>query len=103
MEPDSSEGTTLKSFKTQNGSSTDWLGFDNGQRSLPGNMPANLFAYESATNPEIQNRITTLGRELNKDWAPVSGISMPDQRFSIGFNKDSILRINHSEYYSSYI
>jgi hypothetical protein len=82
-----SEGTTNKTFNSQKGSSTDWLGIDNGSRSLPGSMPANLFAYESATNPEIQNRITAIGRELNKDWSPVSTTAIPDQRFSLGFSK----------------
>ncbi len=82
-----SEGTTLKAFNTQKGGRTDWLGFDNGSRALPGNMPANLFMYESATNPEIQNRITELGRALNNDWSPVSMKALPDQRFSLGFNK----------------
>jgi hypothetical protein len=82
-----SEGTTLKTFNSQKGGSTDWIGFDNGLRSLPGSMPPNLFAYEAATNPEILNRITTIGRELNKDWAPVLTTARPDQRFSVGFNK----------------
>ena len=50
-------------------------------------MPSHLNQYESATNPEIQNRITALGRELNKTWSPVSGRAYPDQRVSLGFNK----------------
>ncbi len=66
------EGTTFKNFEKYKGSSTDWLGFDNGYRSLPKDMPANLVTYEAASNPEIQNRITQLGRELTKNWSPVS-------------------------------
>jgi len=80
------EGTTFDTFKKYKGSSTDWLGFDNGLRSLPKSMPSNLVTYETATNPEIQNRITELGRDLNKSWSPVSGTANTDQRFSMGFN-----------------
>ena len=44
---------------------TDWLGYDNGSRALPADMPSHLNEYESATNPAIKEKITTLGRELN--------------------------------------
>jgi len=60
------QGTTFENFKKYKGSSTDWLGFDNGYRSLPRDMPSHLNVYESATNTDIQNRITELGRELIK-------------------------------------
>jgi len=63
------------------------LGFDNGFRALPARMPSHLNDYESATNPEIQNRITDLGREMNKTWAPVSGKAYADQRASFGFSR----------------
>ena len=66
---------------------SDLIGFGNRFRSLPKDMPSTLSHYESATNPEIQNKITELGRELNKTWLPVSGNASPDQRVSIGFNK----------------
>lgn len=82
-----SEGTTMKSVQQYKGSSSDWLGFDNGSRALPKDMPANLESYELATNPDIQNRITTLGRELNKNWSTTAATARPDQRFSLGFNK----------------
>jgi TonB-dependent receptor len=81
------QGTTFESLSKYQKSSTDWLGFDNGYRALPKSMPANLNEYESATNPEIQNRITTLGKELNKSWSPLSGKAYADQRLSFGFNK----------------
>ena len=50
-------------------------------------MPSHLFEYESATNPEIQSRITELGRELNKTWSPVNATAGLDKRFSFGFNR----------------
>jgi len=81
------QGTTNESFKGYNGNNNDLFGFGNGYRSLPGNMPSHLNQYESATNPEIQNKITDLGRELNKTWVPVTVKAYPDQRFSLGFNR----------------
>ncbi len=81
------EGTTFESLRKYQNSSTDWLGFDNGFRALPKEMPANLNEYESATNPAIQSRISDLGKNLNRTWSPVSGTASPDQRFALGFNK----------------
>jgi len=81
------EGTTNKSFKSYQGNNNDLFGFGNGFRSLPKDMPANLNDYETASNPDIQNKITDLGKELNKTWAPVSANAGPDQRFALGFNK----------------
>lgn len=81
------QGTTFESFRYYPGGKTDWLGFGSRTRALPKDMPSNLTIYESATNPEIQNRITDLGRELNKNWSPITGTAKPDQRFSLGFNK----------------
>ncbi len=82
-----SQGATFNSSLQYQRSSTDWLGFDNGYRSLPAGMPAHLNEYESATNPEIQNRITELGRELNKTWVPVTAQAYADQRVSMGFSR----------------
>jgi TonB-dependent receptor len=81
------QGTTNGLFKKYQGSNTDWLGFGSSFRSLPADMPSHLNLYEGATNPEIQNKISDLGRELNKSWVPVSGTAGPDQRVSMGFNK----------------
>ena len=81
------QGTTFNSLSQYTKSGTDWMGFDNGFRALPAEMPAHLNEYESATNPEIQNRITDLGREMNKTWTPVSGQAYADQRASFGFSR----------------
>ena len=81
------EGTTNNNFLSYKQNSTGILGYDNGFRSLPKSMPSSLNIYESATNPEIQNKITQLGQELNKTWIPVIGNALSDQRFSLGFNK----------------
>ena len=82
-----SQGTTFSDFKKYTGSPTDWLGFDNGTRALPADMPPHLAQYETATNPEILNRINTLGQALNKNWTTSTNSAIPDQRLSAGFNK----------------
>jgi hypothetical protein len=86
-----SQGTTFNDFFKYKGSSTDWLGFDNGFRSLPKEMPENLNQYETATNPEVRNRITQLGRELNNTWTASPAVAIPDQKISLGFNRKFII------------
>lgn len=81
------EGTTFNDFQRYGENGTNLLGFDNGNLSLPKDMPSNLNIYESATNPEVLNKITEVGREMNKSWTPVKGTAYPDQRLSLGFNR----------------
>lgn len=81
------QGTTMEASNKYQPAGTDWLGIDNGYRDLPKEMPSHLNTYENASNPEIKNRVTEMGRALNKTWAPVGGTAIPDQRFSLGFNK----------------
>ncbi len=80
------QGTTFKAMSGYQKSGTEILGFDNGYRDLPKDMPSHLNLYESASNPEIKNKITEIGQELNKTWTPTSGTAHPDQRASFGFS-----------------
>lgn len=82
-----SQGTTFSDFYKYQGSPTDWLGFDDGSRSLPADMPVHLQEYESATNPVVREKITTLGRALNDNWSTVPATSIPDQKFSLSINR----------------
>jgi outer membrane receptor for ferrienterochelin and colicin len=81
------EGTTFRTFYRGETSKTDWLGFDNGLRALPGDMPSHLNEYESATNPAIRDKITLLGRELNNDWTASSATAIPDQKLMAGISR----------------
>lgn len=67
-------GKTFESYKT---GKYDWLGFDDGSRSLPADFPSNVREVEE--KPEIQR----LGRELNKVWTATPTTAIPDQRFQI--------------------
>jgi hypothetical protein len=82
-----SQGTTFRNFYKYQGSSSDFLGFDNGARALPADMPAHLNLYESATNPAVRKNITNLGRELLKNWTNERSTAFPDQKFLLSVNR----------------
>ncbi len=82
-----SENSTFGTFYKPVASSTDWLGLDDGSRALPGDMPAHLNEYESATNPNVREKITVLGRELNNDWRLLPATAYPDQKFLASINR----------------
>jgi hypothetical protein len=82
-----SEGTTFGNFLKSGAIGNNKLGFSNHKYDLPSSMPSHLGIYESATNPEILNRITVMGRSLNNQFSPVQSSALPDQRFSTGFSK----------------
>jgi len=81
------EGSTFRKFYKYDGSSTDILGFDDGIRALPEGMPAHLNEYEAATNPAVRERITTIGRSMNKIWLPYEKMALPDQKILLGINR----------------
>ncbi|WP_347157257.1 TonB-dependent receptor [Pontibacter chitinilyticus] len=75
-------GTTFNSsFLATGGSKTDFLGFDNGSRSLPGSFPGRI-----TSSANTDDRVS-LGRDLSNSWAPRSTTAMPDLRFSLGLNR----------------
>jgi hypothetical protein len=81
------QGTTFKDFYKYEGSKTDFLGFDNGTRALPADMPQHLNLYESSTNPVVRDNITNLGRELLKNWTTERSTALPDQKFLFSLNR----------------
>lgn len=88
-----SYGTAFRQYSTFNtylreaGGPTDWLTMGTSYRSLPDMMPDHLDTYESATNQEIRDRVTTIGRSLNNSWQPLTSTAIPDQKFSVGINR----------------
>jgi len=81
------QGTTFADFYKYPGSKTDWLGYDNGFRAIPNEMPANLQDYNNAQNPALQQKVTEIGRSMNKSWTPNLQKAKPDQRFSLGISR----------------
>jgi len=73
-------GTTFNTISTQKGSSTDFLGFDNGRRALPGSFPSHL-------NKVSGDHLVDAARQLNGDWSFTRKMAMPDQRLSLGLTR----------------
>jgi len=80
------QGTTFHDFYKYQGSKTDWLGYDNGFRAMPKEMPANLDEYTNAPNPALQQKVAEIGKSMNKSWTPNLQTAKPDQRFSMGIS-----------------
>ncbi|MCB2406890.1 TonB-dependent receptor [Hymenobacter lucidus] len=66
--------TTFKSgYQVSSRSNTDWLGFDNGTRQMPGGTPEKL---DNAAQPQFRN-----------EWLPSRITARPDLRISLGLSR----------------
>ncbi len=74
--------TTFKDFYQAPKGSKDWLGTDDGTRSLPGDFPKSL--YDVNSNAEL----TSLGRQLPNAWTAAKIKAGPDSKFNAGFVKN---------------
>jgi outer membrane receptor for ferrienterochelin and colicin len=74
--------TTFKDFYQAPKGGTDWLGKDDGTRSLPDAFPKNLF---DVTDPAI---LTDLGRMLPNAWTAAVVQARPDQKFNMNISKN---------------
>ncbi len=89
--------TTFKTFITDQGSFTDYLGFSNSKRNLPENFPLtlnNLSNYESAQYAKL----------LNNNWSLRKKLALPDQSFSLSFGtkiSDKLISLTLLGYSSS--
>ncbi len=73
--------TTFNNFNTYTGSKTDFLGFDNGDRQIPGSFPGNL------NNINGSETLSTLGKSLPNTWIGNQNKAIPDLRFSLGISR----------------
>ncbi|MEI6851307.1 MAG: TonB-dependent receptor [Bacteroidota bacterium] len=60
----------------------DWLGYDDGSRSLPKDFPENIVGFQNTADGKAQ--LVELSKTLNNKWNPVKGKAGIDQRFSLG-------------------
>lgn len=90
-------GTTFEDFKTNKGSKTDWLGFDNGFRELPGDLPADMRLFSITATP---SEVAAASKLLDNNWEYTSKAASPDKRFSVvlakrvSITKDSTHKFN---------
>lgn len=89
-------GTTFQEFLVNKSGKTEWLGFDDGGRSIPENFPNNLNTIDK---PESKEQLTQLGRQLPNNWSTVAQNANPDVRFNIDFirrfNAGDKVKIGH--------
>lgn len=76
------QGTTFRDFSLNPGSSTDWLGFDNGMRDLPAGFPANVRDVPTEDTASLD----ALGRSLKNNWGYETKSAMPDHRAGVTIN-----------------
>lgn len=75
------EGSTFKAYSLPEGSASNYLGFDNGFRSLPVNFPGNL------QNTSVAKSVS-FSKVMDNNWSPVTGTIIPDQKISIVYSHD---------------
>lgn len=75
-------GTTFNDFLIDTKSSTDFLGFDNGDRALPSSLPADVNTVSRGSDERQR-----IGRLFKNSWAPKSVTALPDLRMSLGLNR----------------
>jgi TonB-dependent receptor len=79
-------GTTFKDFSKGAGSSTDWLGYDDGMRQLPSSFPSDLEDINAASE-QGRNQLTELSQSLPNNWGTTKSSAMPDYRATLDFSR----------------
>lgn len=82
-------GTTGKNLYKEKGSNTDWLGLDNGVRSLPSSFPSQNLRLLSQDLSNYANRtaVTEAGANLPNTWSTQRASAAPDLRTTINFSR----------------
>ncbi|MBK6346896.1 MAG: carboxypeptidase-like regulatory domain-containing protein [Bacteroidales bacterium] len=88
-------GTTFQDFKSQESSSTEWLGFDNKKHTLPSSVPDvttmkelldfNNEQADSATKAYRKQRILEISRSFNDNSKLKQSMALPDQKLNVDF------------------
>ncbi len=82
-------GTTFNKFYTYKGGKYDMLGFDDGTRSLPSNLPSTaqmteLYNWSNLESAKLKfEEINKISRSFNNIWQANSTTALPDQNLSI--------------------
>jgi len=71
------DNTSMRDFYTYEGGKMDWLGYDDGTRSMPTSLPGtqeftSLFKFDdAATVAQKKQEITDISRSFKNNWSPV--------------------------------
>jgi hypothetical protein len=75
---------TFQDHKYSNGSSTDWLGYDNGFRDLPADFPTSDILRTSQKNSSLRERA---GKSLTNNFSPNIKQAPMDMGFNFGLGR----------------
>jgi TonB-dependent receptor len=78
--------SAFKDFISNQRNSSDWLGFDNNTRSLPGGFPANQQIFRAGT---LQQRIDWTKLMRNDVYREVNNTALPVQTYSLTWGKST--------------
>lgn len=83
------QGTTFKDFYSSKAGKYDWLGFDDGTRSLQKDFPTSkeFIRLANSTIGADKKIVAELGQSLNKNWIAEKSTASPDQKISLGFTR----------------
>jgi TonB-dependent receptor len=89
------DGASLKEFQKYQGSKTDWLGFDNGTRKLPGDIPSTnevleLQDYNNGTpeeNAYRKQRMLDIAHSFSTISSSTGRTAPLDNKFNIDFSR----------------
>jgi hypothetical protein len=99
------DNTTGKAYFQSQGSATDFLGFDNGFRQLPGNFPNSRALQGSARNAQIRQ---DAAHSLPNNFQPTERMALPDYSVGLSFGRNMtlggkrLMAINAINYSTSY-
>jgi hypothetical protein len=102
-------GTTGESFFQSEGSGTDFLGFDNGFRRLPGAFPTSRTIQSSPRNAEIRREAA---HSLPNNFVARESMASPDYSLGLSFGRNmklgrrqlsTVNNINYSTSYQHYV
>ncbi|NCX95890.1 MAG: TonB-dependent receptor, partial [Chitinophagia bacterium] len=79
LQTSSRQGTTGNAFQYNPTSSTDWLGYDNGSRNIPGIAPERIDKNDPNYN------ISDISKAFGNDWMIKSKNASPDMRFAFSY------------------
>ncbi len=98
-------GTTGQEYYQSEGSQTDFLGFDNGYRQLPGDFPSSKKLQSSARNADIRR---AAAHTLPNNFVASKGMATPDYTIGLSFGRNMTIggrklsAINSVNYSTSY-
>ena len=96
-------GTTFNDFYSQKRDAAHYTGFNLDNYDLPANFPHDV------NNVHNSDQLTNVGRSLPNNWVPVKSTAIPDQRFTLTFNRKfnigkvqvgNVTAVNYSNTYS---